>query len=121
MALVGFEQMPGFEFDGLEQTNKSLWIAHNASPWASAAACTGRMHRLHRRGRVEQQHIQPPATHQRFGMNCQACREPRLVGTGPRAHHQQIHIIAALSVIGPRAEKQHPAIVARLRDERSLQ
>ena len=113
--------MPGFEFDGFEQKNKSLRIAPSASPWANAAACTGCMHRLHRRGRVEQRHIHPPATHQPFGMVCRACCEPRLVGYGPRAHHQQAHVTAALFVIGPRAERQHPAIVAPLRDEMGLQ
>ena len=106
--------MPGLEFGTLGQKNQ---VVADRSRRLSVGQCGG-MDRLHRRGRVEQQHIHPPTTLSRSAWAAKRAANQAFSGTGRRPISSST---AALTIIGPRAEQQHPGIVALLRDEIGLQ
>lgn len=71
------------------------------------------MNGLQLRGGVQQQRVDLPAAQQPRGAHSQPIRQPYRTLQDPGGPHQQVHVPAALIVIGARAEQQHFAVGAQ--------
>lgn len=87
----------------------------------NAECQSGSMNGLHRRCRIEQQHIDASPAEQALGTRRQTGGQPNMALQEPRRTDKQVHIATAPVVIGPRAEQQHVAIGADLVGEMCLQ